>query len=92
MLVRVRVKPGARSTRVGGRYHLTDPGPDALMISVRERAVDGRANLAVVSALAVALGVRPRELRLTGGRTSRIKVIEVPDRCHDLVDRLLTLD
>ena len=89
MLVRVRVSPGARSTRVGGRYPSADAGPDSLVVSVTARAVDGQANAAVERALAEALGVRPREVRLAGGYTSRVKTIEVPDRCRDLVDGLL---
>ena len=92
MIVRVRVSPGARSTRVGGRYPGTHAGSDALVVSVIARAVDGQANAAVERALAEALGVRPREVRLAGGHTSRIKTIEVPDRCRDLVEELLALE
>ncbi|MDA8437675.1 MAG: DUF167 domain-containing protein [Propionibacterium sp.] len=88
----MRVSPGARSTRVGGRHPSAHPGPDALVVSVTARAVDGRANAAVERALAEALGVRPREVRLVGGHTSRIKTIEVPERCRDLVEGLLAFE
>ena len=66
-------------------------GAEALVVSVTERAVDGRANAALEIALAEALGVRPREVRLAAGHTSRYKTIEVPDRCRDRIEELLGL-
>ena len=75
MRIRIRVHPGARRTEVGGRY-----GPDetpALVVRVVAPAVDGRANAAVVEALAEALGVRPRAVRLVTGASTRTKVMEV---------------
>lgn len=67
----IRVKPGASRTGVGGTYG------DALVIAVQERAVDGRATDAALAALAEALGVRRRDVRLVTGGTSRTKVVEV---------------
>jgi uncharacterized protein YggU (UPF0235/DUF167 family) len=71
MRVTIRVAPGARHAAVGG----TRDG--ALVVRVRERAVEGRATEAALSALAAALGVQRRAVSLVHGSTSRTKVVEV---------------
>jgi len=91
VLIRVRVKPGARRAGVGGRYHTDDGHSDALLVSVTERAVEGRANEAVETVLAQALAVRRREVRLISGQRARTKMVDIPDRCGPLVDELLAL-
>ena len=64
----VRVKPGSR------KGPLVETGADGeLTIYVRERAVDGRANEAVVRVLADHLGVPRSRVVLTSGATSRVK-------------------
>ncbi len=74
MLVAVRVRPGTSRTRVGGRHG------DRLVVAVPARAVDGAATEAALVALAEALGVRRRHLRLVSGATSRDKLVEIdPD-------------
>ena len=71
--VAVRAKPGARRDHVGGSY-----GADrALVVAVRQRAVDGAANEAVVAVLARALGVRRSRISLLSGLRSRDKVVEI---------------
>jgi uncharacterized protein len=85
--VTVRVHPGAKRTEVGGRW-----GPDdapALVVRVRAPAADGKANTAVLAALADALGTRSRALRLVSGATSRTKVIEVEGVEEDVLSSLL---
>lgn len=72
--ITIRVKPGASRTRVGGRF-----GDDQLIVSVSAPAVDGRATTAALTALAAALGVGSADVRLVSGRTSRSKVVEIPD-------------
>ena len=47
------------------------------MVAVSARAVDGAATQAALDALAKALGVRPRQVRLVSGATSRDKLVEV---------------
>lgn len=68
----IRVKPGASRTRVGGSYG------DALVVAVQARAVDGNATEAALKALAEAVHVRRRDVRLVAGSTSRTKVVELP--------------
>ncbi len=83
MRVAIRVKPGSGRTVVGGRHD------DALVVRVAERAVDGRATEAALRALAEALGVRRRDVRLVTGATSRTKLVEVPATVADRVHQLL---
>ena len=67
-VVSVRVKPGST------KGPLVETGPDGqLTVYVRERAVDGKANEAVVSVLAKHLGVPRSRVELTSGTTSRMK-------------------
>lgn len=75
MRVMVRVRPGASRTRVGGRYGTSDP--PVLTVAVTAPAIDGRATAAVLAAVAEAFGLRPRQVCLVAGATSRTKVVEV---------------
>lgn len=83
MRVTVRVRPGASRTRVGGSYG------DALVVRVQERAVDGRANAAALRAVAEAVGVPRRSVRLVSGATSRTKVFEIDRADPVALQRLL---
>ena len=67
-IVSVRVKPGSR------KGPLVETGADgALTIYVREPAVDGKANAAVLRLLAEHLGVPRSRIELVSGATSRLK-------------------
>jgi uncharacterized protein len=83
--VTVRVRPGASRTRVGGSHG------EALVVRVGAPAVDGRATEAALRAVAEALGVRPRQVSLVRGATSRTKVIEVEGATDALAARLAEL-
>lgn len=86
----VRVRPGASRTRVGGRY---GDGADApLLVAVSARAVDGAATEAVLRAVADALGVRPHQVSLIRGATSRDKLLEIRHPPADLAARIAALD
>jgi uncharacterized protein len=73
--VAIRVKPGARLTRVGGAHGASG----ALVVAVQARAVDGKATEAALRALAAALGVPRRSVSLVSGATARDKVVELRD-------------
>jgi uncharacterized protein YggU (UPF0235/DUF167 family) len=66
----VRVKPGSRK---GPLVEVADDGE--LTVYVPERAVEGKANEAVVKLLAKHLGVLRSRLELVSGVTSRVKRI-----------------
>ncbi|KAB7742467.1 DUF167 domain-containing protein [Nostocoides sp. F2B08] len=87
MRLRIRVRPGAGRTAVGGRY-----GDDeTLVVAVRERAVDGAATDAAVRAVAAAFGLPRAQIRIVGGRTARTKVLEVVGRPDHIAQRLARL-
>lgn len=52
---------------------------DTYAVSVKEPPVDGRANGAIVQALAKYFSISPSQITLVSGHTAKIKTIEVPD-------------
>lgn len=86
MRIAIRVKPGSARTAVGGRHG------GSLLVAVTARAVDGKATEAALRALAEAFGVKPRQVSLVTGATSRDKVVDIDGPAADLAgrrDRLL---
>ncbi len=83
MRITVRVKPRASRPQVGGLHG------DALVVAVREPAVDGRATTACLDAVAAAFGVRRSQVRLVSGAASRTKVIEIDGRSEPEVSAVL---
>ena len=83
----MRVKPGARRARVGGRYE--GRNGVALVVAVGAPPVDGRATVAVVSALATAFGVSSADVSLVTGAHSRDKVFDID--APDVDERLACL-
>lgn len=88
MRLTIRVYPSSKRTHVGGRYG--DSLPPVLIVRVMAPAVDGRANQAVVDALASALDVRPSAVEVVAGTTSRTKVVEVKGADQAVVETLLS--
>jgi hypothetical protein len=83
----IRVKPRARADHVGGTW-----GPDdALVVAVQAPAVDGRANAAAADALAEALAVPRRSVRIVRGDRHRTKLIELTDPPDGIAARLADL-
>jgi uncharacterized protein YggU (UPF0235/DUF167 family) len=82
----VRVRTGAPAVRVGGRY-----GPDALLVAVGARPVDGAANRAVTAAIADSFGVPRRDVAVVVGQVSRTKVVAVAGDPAALARRLAEL-
>jgi len=66
-VLRVHVQPGAGRAGVAGRHG------DALKVKVSAPPVDGRANAAAASLLAEVLGLKPAQVVLVGGASSRSK-------------------
>jgi len=67
----IKVVPGAKKTRVVGRYG------NAIKVQVGAPPEDGKANRAVLELLAAALGVKPQQLSITRGQTQPRKTVEV---------------
>jgi uncharacterized protein YggU (UPF0235/DUF167 family) len=74
-ILAIRVKPGARRPRVGGRHE--GPHGPALVVAVTAPAVDGRATEAALRAVASALGLRRSDVSLRAGASSRDKLIGI---------------
>jgi uncharacterized protein YggU (UPF0235/DUF167 family) len=77
----VHAHPGARQERV----ELVDP--TTLAVWVRARPVEGQANAAIEQAIAAALHLRPREVKIVAGSSSRRKIVEIalptPQSLHE---------
>jgi len=85
--VAVRVHPGA------SRGAVALVGDGSLDVRVQARALEGRANEAVVEALAERLGLRRREVRIVAGMRARQKRVEVDLASHaELARRLGAAD
>lgn len=84
----IHVRPGSRHEAVGGRAAGSRPD-DAPVLDVRVRArpVDGAATAAAERAIADALGLRPRQVRVVRGATARNKLVEISDPPADLARR-----
>lgn len=72
--IEIHVCPGASIRRVGGTHD------GALIVRVTERADRGRATEAALQAVAEALDLPHRMVRLVHGASSRRKLIEIIDR------------
>jgi uncharacterized protein (TIGR00251 family) len=81
----IRVQPRSSRPGVDGLHG------DALKVRVGAAPVDGAANEAVIAALAEALDVPRRAVRIVAGESSRSKVVEVggidPERVQALAIR-----
>jgi uncharacterized protein YggU (UPF0235/DUF167 family) len=88
MRLTVRVKPGSSRTAVGGRFG--DAEPPVLLVAVAAPAADGRANEALLAALAAAFGLRRSAVRLVSGATSRTKVVDAHGADPRVLGTLLT--
>jgi len=73
MRVRVDVKPNSKAPGI-------EAVEDHLVVRVKEPPKEGKANEAVLRAVAEHYGVAQRDVRLVSGESGRHKVIELPDR------------
>jgi uncharacterized protein (TIGR00251 family) len=84
ILVAVRVHPGASRDAVT----LVD---NALDVRLRARAVEGKANRALVRVIAESLQLRHREVRIARGDRSRRKLLEIELSSSDELRRRLAV-
>jgi uncharacterized protein YggU (UPF0235/DUF167 family) len=89
-LVFLRVTPNARIDRIEGAER-RDDGTAVLRVRVRALPDRGRANAAVVSLVAGALGVPKSSVALVGGETARLKTLRVSGEPARLVTALEAL-
>lgn len=75
MKVTIQVKPGSK------KGPLVQPNliDDTLLVYVREQAVDGKANKAIVELLSEYFDVPKSQIEIIRGHTSRHKVVQIPD-------------
>lgn len=66
----LRVTPGARQEAV-------ELGDDRLLVKVRAKPEDGKANAAVLELVAAALGIAPSRLQMLRGATGRDKLVRI---------------
>lgn len=66
----LRVTPGARVEGI-------ELGDGVLLIKVRTKPQDGKANEAVLELVAAALGIAPSRLRMLHGRAGRDKLVQI---------------
>ena len=69
----LHIQPGAKKNEVVGLHG------DALKLRIASPPVDGRANAALITYLAAALGVPKQSLAVIRGETSRRKTVRVSD-------------
>lgn len=70
MKVSVKAKPGAKRPGV-------ECEGDVLVVAVKERAADGKANVAVVKAVARYFKVAPSRVHIVSGHGARKKILEI---------------
>jgi uncharacterized protein len=80
--IAVHATPGARRNRVGGSHD------GALRVSVTAPADKGRANQAIVQALAEALQCKASQITLIRGQTSRRKLFAIDASDDDFEARI----
>ena len=80
MKITVKAKPGAKTERVERIENLFTKKDDiCLRVSVKEPATDGRANRAILDAVAAHFKVAPSRVHILSGHTSRQKIIKIDE-------------
>ncbi len=81
----VHATAGAKREAVGGMHD------DALRVAVTVAPDKGRANEAIVKALAAALELKPWQIKLHSGPTNRRKMFHITDAPPDIIKRVTAL-
>jgi hypothetical protein len=71
LILDLYVQPGARVSEFAGRHG------ERIKVRLAARAVDGKANEALIEFLAAYYGVAKREVRIVAGLKSRQKRVEI---------------
>jgi len=71
MDISVRVKPGST------KGPLVEPGDGGFTVFLQQRAVDGKANAALLEILAAHFGVAKSRVSLVRGHRSRLKIVRI---------------
>ena len=71
MILQLHVQPGARVSEFAGRHG------ERIKVRLAARAVDGKANEALIEFLAAHYGVAKRDVRIVAGLKSRQKRVEI---------------
>lgn len=77
MKILVFAKPGAKRASVKEMENLIPGFGACLAVAVRELAEDGRANRAILAALAEHFGVTVSSVRIVAGHAARKKVVVI---------------
>ena len=78
MKIIVRAKPGVKKEYIKETTDLFEKnGERHFVVAVNERAVDGRANRAIVRAVAERFKVPPSRVRIVSGATAKEKIVEI---------------
>ncbi len=73
MILSVRVKPGSKKPGI------IIAADGVVVVKVAARPVEGKANAAVIQALAEMIKIAPSQIKLVGGDKSKTKRFEIPD-------------
>ncbi|MDP3963508.1 MAG: DUF167 domain-containing protein [bacterium] len=71
MKIFIAAKPGAKKPRI------EQVDDTHIVVAVKERPEDGKANAAIIKAVAAHFGVAASRVRMISGRTARKKVVEI---------------
>ena len=83
----IKARPAAKRAR-GARLIDIGDGKEAIEVTVSAQAVEGKANEAILKAVAEGLGVKPTTVTLKSGHSSKLKIIEVQGDPAQLEARL----
>ncbi len=73
LLITVRVQPNAKSSEIVGCVD------GVWKIKLKAPAIEGRANEELIKFLAKKIGIAKSEIEIVKGKTSRMKVLKLPD-------------
>lgn len=74
MIISVHVKPGS------SKGPLVISSETGVTVFIRERAIDGQANSALIDLLAEHFGVKRKQVSINSGHGSRRKIVEVTNK------------